>query len=167
VTLRIIEGNLGKTVTQGLDLNGAWVPDAHWRLDASLNYSEGKITEVGPIAIGVAVGNKPTYAPRVSAALALGYRTNLAGGKLGLNVEANHKDKVYFDLANHHEQGAVDLFNLNANWDAPGGHWRVFFAVNNVTGKEYVTYAQPSSSPRAFATPGAPRTVRVGAGLRF
>jgi iron complex outermembrane recepter protein len=171
VTFRLIEGNVGKSVTTGLDLAASADVTRNLRIEAAISYLDSEITDVGNIASGARVGNKPIYAPRLSSSLGVSYRMTLAGGRLALGVEANHKDQLFFNLANTQGQGAVDLVNLNASWEAPTGRWRIFGAVNNATDERYYTGGGllPASNPPGpgLATIGEPRTYRLGVGLTF
>ena len=169
VTFRFVDGNIGSSKISGVDVNAAFSPTGSGlRIDASLAYATGEIKELLQPGTGLAVGNKPILMPRVSASLGVSQRFALWGGALAVGADYNHKGEMFQDLQNTILRPAVDLFNVNVAWTAPGGGWRVFAAVNNLLDKEYLS--RPASALGAAPTPvfvAEPRKWRVGAAINF
>ena len=163
--------NAGRSVYNGIDINGAWVPNSSLRFDASVSYLDAEIKDVGDITVGAKKGNTPIYAPKLSGSVGAAYRLPIGGGMLTLGGDLNYKDKIYFDLANNNSQGPVALVNLYTRYQfgSGGNHWTVFGSVNNLFDREYFTNAfNPLSPPGpGAATVGAPRMYRVGVAYNY
>jgi iron complex outermembrane recepter protein len=167
VTFRFVDGNVGKSKLNGVDLTGAFVAGG-LRVDGAVSYLDGKITAVDPGVTDVAVGNKPVLAPKLSASLGVSYRFPMLGGELSLGGEYTFKDEMFQDLQNTILRPSVELVNLNAAWKAPGGKWRLFASVNNALDKEYLE--RPANALGGAPTPvfaGAPRKIKLGAAINF
>jgi iron complex outermembrane recepter protein len=169
ITFRFVDGNIGSSETNGVDLNAAFSPTGTgFRVDASIAYSDGEIKKLSTAGTGLAVGNKPILAPKLSASLGASQRFGLFGGQLALGADYNFKDKMYQDLQNTILQPSVELLNVNASWTAPSGAWRLFASVNNALDKEYLS--RPANAIGGAPTPvfvGEPRKWKVGAAVNF
>jgi iron complex outermembrane recepter protein len=169
VTFRFVDGNIGSSKTNGVDLNAAFSPLATgFRVDASVAYSDGEIKKLLATGSGLAVGNKPILAPKLSTSLGVSQRFGVLGGQMSVGADYNYKDKMYQDLQNTLLRPSVDLVNFNIGWTAPSGGWRLFASVNNALDKEYLS--RPANTLGAAPTPvlvAEPRKWRVGAAINF
>jgi iron complex outermembrane receptor protein len=167
VTFRFVDGNVGRSVLKGVDLNAAFSPVGGLRLEASLSYLDGEVREVDP-STGLTPGGKPILAPRLSSSLGASYRFALMGGNMVLAGDYNFKDEMYQDLQNTTLRPSVELFNFNVAWTAPGGMWKLFAAVNNAFDTEYLS--RPANIIGNAPIPvfvGEPRKWRFGAAVNF
>ncbi len=167
VTFRFVDGNVGSSNLNGVDLNAAFAPGNGLRVDASVSYLDGEIKKVDPV-VGVPAGGKPILAPKLSTSLGVSYRFPLLGGDMVVAGDYNFKDQMYQDLQNTILRPSVELFNFNVAWTAPGGSWKLFAAVNNAFDKQYLS--RPANAIGNAPTPvfvGDPRKWRLGASVNF
>ncbi|MFT2097969.1 TonB-dependent receptor [Marinomonas sp. 2405UD66-6] len=125
--------NFGDATSRGLEMELNWLIGNG--LGIHLGGTFGK-SEFGS-GNGSYEGNHLTYTPDTSVLLGMDY-THLGSG-LQLMANARYTSEVYYDEANTVSQSALTLLDLAAEYTYKGVNYRVF--VNNVTDKEYVSYA--------------------------
>jgi outer membrane receptor protein involved in Fe transport len=162
--------NAGRARVRGLELAARYQLDAHWNLDASLAWTDPKLTEDAP-ALGPAGSRMPNTA-KLAYTLGLRYAFDLANhpSYAGLNVRRVGQRNAGFDAAG----SSVPNFNqpaytlVDAQWGMAFGAWQLATFVRNLTDKRAILGADTALT--AFGLPlnvttVAPRT--VGANLTF
>ncbi|MFK7831162.1 MAG: TonB-dependent receptor [Congregibacter sp.] len=180
----------------GLELDGAWFPDDHWTITASLSLLDASYTEefittnaaIPPTVVGPPPGpglppvtqptvvdvngNRLNYAPEVSSNVSIGYATDpiLAGGTVDLRLDVNYRSEVTlreFDLASDRND-PITLVGVSAMWRSASEGYSVRFYVDNLTDEAYYEFASASSqSGYAFATWNTPRLYGVELNVNF
>jgi len=170
-TFRLVEGNLGASEYKGIELTTSYRANDMFSFDLSALYNDSEITEIGPTAVGVRIGNVPILSPVMSMAAGVNLVFPVADGSLNFRTEYNYKDKVYFDLANRSSQDAVGLVNASLRYDHGGNNWFAFGSVTNLSDEQYLTFTPRTDAAAGpgplISRPGQPRTWEVGLGINF
>ncbi|WP_082568126.1 TonB-dependent receptor [Pelomonas sp. Root1217] len=162
--------NAGKARVRGLELAARYKVDAHWNLDASLAYTDPKLTE-GSLALGPSGSRLPNTA-KLAYTLGARYAFDLAGNPsyAGLNVRRVGQRNAGFDSPGtsvpYFSQPGYTL--VDGQWGLEMGRWQLSAFVRNLTDKRAILGADTALT--AFGLPlnvttVAPRT--VGANLTF
>jgi outer membrane receptor protein involved in Fe transport len=184
--------NFDKTRHAGID---AQVEASFGPVDVQAGYSHLRATyeaadtlRLGDRNVAVRPGTRIAGLPRHALKIGADWRV-LAGLTLGGDVQAFSGRGTLGNedgLAEDGDGETVDLglpghavLNLRASWK-PAASWELFARVNNVTGKRYETFGAVAGtvfdaqgnftgddSDAVFVAPGAPRSLFVGAKLRF
>lgn len=125
--------NLGEARSRGLELDLNWQASNNFTLNfgSTIGKSEFRAGNNG------IKGNRLTYAPDRTFTVGADYR--LSGGDILLKANARHNSRVYFDEANSIAQAPLTLVDLAGEYTKNDINYRLF--VNNVTDKEFVSYA--------------------------
>jgi iron complex outermembrane receptor protein len=126
-----------------------------------------------PLAQG---GNRPVSsdasgkwvirAPRFSAMLGVDWRTDLAGGELGINANVMHSDRIYYDVMNRFSQDPYEMVSGEISWTAPGGHTTLSVWATNLTNEKVAQQVRPSPLGTDILYE-KPRVIGVGAQYKF
>ena len=162
--------NAAAAEIKGVELEGAWTPDAHWTLNANFSYIDATYSNffntdgLNPqLGLQNLSGNLLDNSPRESANVGVGYRTDpFSWGRLTGRIDASYRSRTYFREFNNplDSQAPYGLVNLNLIWDSPNERYSVRVYATNVTGQAYAAAQGDSTSiGTRYITWGAPRQV--------
>lgn len=148
-----IEAELAATLFKGLDI------------DYNFGYTHARYTDLSVSSNGTAVdlkGNHQVYTPEVTSMLALQYAYQLEENiHLIARGEWKYIGNEYFDLANHIEQKAYNLFN--ARLGVSTNRFDIFVWGRNLANKKYIDYAYDFGASHL----GNPKTYGVTLTVNF
>ncbi|WP_440224282.1 TonB-dependent receptor [Dokdonella sp. MW10] len=155
--------NAGRAHLYGFELEASHRVNDAFDWYASLGHSRTRFDEFETI-LGANIddysGTEFAYAPRWT--LAAGTNWRFAQDWV-LNLNANHRTKVYTDLGDFRTQLASRTL-LNAKFGYEKGNWSAWVFANNLLDEKYIQYRW-SDQPQAIL--GAPRVVGVGLEARW
>ena len=130
--------NFGEATSRGIEL------DVNWRASEQLTFNVGGTLGKSEFDGGNngLQGNTLTYSPDKTATLGVDYQ--MRGGDIVLNANARYNSKIYYNEQNSVSQSSVTLLDVASKYRQGAASYRFF--INNVTGKEYVSYAYQGMS---------------------
>jgi len=137
--------NAGKASIDGAELELTWVPTADWLVQAGLGLLDTSVDELNQIegtGIGVEVGNRLPFSPKVQANLGIGYRAHTATWLFTPRVDVTYQDRTYFDANNTEEIAQLDsvsTVNLSMGFGPDHEQWNFQLSVFNATDELYPT----------------------------
>ena len=174
----------------GLEIEGAYAPDDHWRFDGNLSIQSSEFTEFSNVdslnyftrdangdvvvdANGAVVpfvqdlsGNTLPYAPDVTANLSASYITDpvFAGGSFSFTGNLSYKSEIFFREFNNAEdaQDGYTLLDAAIAWTNDDNGLTVRLFGKNLTDEEYlVSAASGSATNSLFGVWGLPQQYGV------
>ncbi len=159
--------NAGKTLNQGLEGAIGYDLGAGWGVDANATWVPTAKFNSAKIVAGIdRNGNRLPYAPKLTANLALSYKT----GGLKASLGANYVSRQFVDPENtiaenadgrRGEIPAYTVYTLNAHYTVDK-QLSVFGTVRNLFDKKYIASRNPDG-----IFPGAERNFEVGVSYKF
>jgi len=142
--------NVGDVESYGFDAKVTAYPLDRLAITATLGLNHARYKDYhDPTGAGQDFsGNRPAYAPPVTAGLDVGYTFRLPGnaGELTPRVGVTYVGRVYFDDANTVSQGGYALVDASVGWAiTPSLRADVF--GTNLTNKRYATYGFDAGPP--------------------
>lgn len=160
--------NAGSATNAGLEADLRWSASERLTLMANAAYIDAGIDN--DAANGVYAGNQFRLQPETTGAISYLYETPMGSGLLFTSSGSwSYRSSVYFDIANHFEEDAVDLLNLRLGIAAGDHNWSLDLAANNLLDEEYIMDAGNTGNAFGFPTyiEGAPRTLNLEFNKRF
>ena len=161
--------NIGRSVSQGLELEAAWLPISHLKLSANVGYLHTEIKEYEVVGFAGDVnnaGNQQGYSPQWNGNIAAGYDWQLTGNMaLFVNLTAIYQSDMYFDPENTLEQTAYVL--TNGQVGVKSGDKSLAVWAKNLTDETYFGYGYGIGGTSTFASYGLPRTYGVTFKAKF
>jgi iron complex outermembrane receptor protein len=133
--------NAGKGTIDGAELEFQVLPSEHWAISGNAAYLDAKYDEFITAGVNVADTQKFTNAPRLSGALNVEWRTDLAnGGNLSARVGGSYQSEVWptTDLSPVIRQDGYALLNAGMIWKLDD-HWSFSLQGSNLADREYRT----------------------------
>lgn len=186
--------NIGKSRIYGVEVEGSISPFEGFSIDGSYSYLNTKITDIVPavsadpayiLSGSTQAGDRLPFTPKNKFSISARYTLPLpdSAGKLSLGATFSHSDRVLtnyaylhspaiqslYDGANYSFIDAINLVNLNANWNSVGGSpVDLSIFASNVTKEKYFSYIPGiASAGGEFATLGEPRMYGMRLRYRF
>lgn len=135
--------NVGDVRSYGLDFRVTARPVPGLRIDAGLGLNDAQyVTYRDPTGQGQNYeGNRPAYAPRVTANLDISYTATLPRdlGQLVPRFGVTYVSRTYFDEANTVSQGAYALVDASLSWVVNRNLTATVYG-NNLANHHYATY---------------------------
>nr|WP_314074277.1 TonB-dependent receptor [uncultured Roseococcus sp.] len=151
--------NVGDVRSYGVDFRVTARPLTGLRIDAALGLNNAEYASYrDPTGHGQNYeGNRPAYAPRVTANLDVSYTATLPRdlGQLVPRFGVTYVSRTYFDEANTVSQGSYALLDASLSW-AINRNLTATVYGNNLTNHHYATYG--------FTQPGIGTAYQLGMG---
>jgi iron complex outermembrane receptor protein len=179
VNLTLAITNAGGADVNGIELEGMWVPNEHWRLNASLSYIDAYYTEFFNLdGLNPQLGmqdledNQLNGSPKESANVGASYTTETySWGTLTAAVNSSYRSRTYFREFNSPEdsQESFTLTNVNLVWTSPSEKYQARLFARNITDEHYYQLlgASDGFGTRTTASWGAPRQVGFEVSAQF
>ena len=162
--------NAGAARVRGFELAARYTVDSSWSWNASLAYTDPKLSEDTP-DLGPS-GTRLANAAKLSYTVGLRYAFNLAGhaSYAGLNVRhVGQRNAGYADPSTSIPQFSQPAYTLvDAQWGLDLGGWQLSAYVRNLTNKRAILSADTALTAFGFplnTTVATPRT--IGANLSY
>ncbi|WP_313805146.1 TonB-dependent receptor [Sphingobium sp.] len=156
----------------GFDLDAGFQITDALRATLGASYSHGAIKDF-EVAPGIFRTVRPTYAPRKQASAALNYvvPSDVAGGRLSFNAQANYASGFYHNLRNFDGDWfkGRTLVNLSVNWNQEPEGLRLTAFLNNAFDKRYgqIGFDNVAICGCNLESYGTQRTYGMTLGYRF
>jgi pesticin/yersiniabactin receptor len=130
--------NMGEALSKGVEAELAFYPTDDLTITAAGTYGRSTFESNNSSF----EGNTLPYAPDTTATLGIDYYLPISAieGDISINSQARYNSKIYFNEANSLSQIAYTLVDLSINYQY-NPHLSVSLFSNNITDKEYTTYA--------------------------
>ena len=162
--------NAGAARVRGFELATRYTVDTHWSWNASLAYTDPKLSEDTP-DLGPS-GTRLANVAKLAYTVGLRYAFDLAGHSsyAGLNLRhVGQRNAGYDDPSTSIPQFSQPAYTLaDAQWGLDLGNWQVSAYVRNLTNKRAILSADTALTAFGFplaTTVATPRT--IGANLSF
>jgi iron complex outermembrane receptor protein len=165
--------NAGAATIRGLELELAARPMDGLTLNGTIGYLDAKYDEyIGPGGADISDQRELVNAPKWSSRLGAVYVAELgASGRLTFGADAAYRSKVYPTVSSSEvlAQDAYTLIDAFVRWTDSNDRFSVELGGKNLTDERYVEQGFDLSDSLGYqlAYFGAPRTVRLTAGVRF
>jgi len=113
-----------------------------------------------------ATGSRIIRAPKSQFNTQLMYESALASGLLQLSLSYSYNDGFYWQPGNYTPEDSFSLVNAKVGWTAPGEHYKIWLAGENLTDEEYSVYTATTAVGIADAF-AQPRQISVGVSAKF
>jgi iron complex outermembrane receptor protein len=150
--------NVGKARTNGAEFEASALVTRGLTLSAALGWLDAQVTQGQSTLFGTTTdlaGKKVAYAPTMTGAITVQYRTPLSAG-LALTAFGayRHRDGGFRDNANTVKQASYDLFD--ASLGLAGKGWTLSLVARNLGDKRYITSATtvPGTGELVALSPG-------------
>lgn len=169
VPLSVLDNAADATIW-GFEAELAVEPVDDLMINASLGYLNTRL-ENFQMANGADLsGNRLALAPEFSGSVRASYDWDVGGGKLRAQVHANWRSDVFFSTENNPliAQDAYSLVDARIQFQPPSGTWHLAVYGENLTDKDYLSYAVDLSDfgfNQQIVTPG--RSFGVEFGVNF
>lgn len=162
--------NIGKSRSQGLELEMEWVPLQGLNLIANIGYLDTRISDFTLLNFfGEEIdneGNEQGYSPHWNGNLSANYTWNLSKKiKLFTGLDYLFQTEMYFDPENTVRQDAYGL--INGRLGIAYGSFELTTWVKNLSDVVYYSYGYGVGATQAFASYGLPRTYGVNLQIKF
>ncbi|MEQ8299495.1 MAG: TonB-dependent receptor [Hyphomonas sp.] len=178
VNTTLVTTNASSAIVDGIELEGAWAPDDHWRINASYAYIDARYDEfvnfdgLNPAAgFQDLSGNMLNGAPKHSGNLSVFYTTDdYSWGNLTAGISSSVRSRTYFREFNAKEnsQEPFTLANVSLVWNSPNDTYQARLFASNLTDEAYY---QSMQADDVIGTRtgywGPPRQVGVEVTKRF
>lgn len=161
--------NAAESSFRGAEIELSCVPSTSWEINFSGGYINAKYKKLTGNALraGLSLDDRPIYAPRVNASLAINYSQPLYSGSLVSQLRVRHKSSQEFEPVNTRfarDEGFTEL-DLGFQYKPQKGSWsfsagfrnltdqryKVSGDANNTIGYENVIYARPRNAYMSFS----------------
>ncbi len=180
--------NAGKSVSQGLEMDGRWRLAESWTLSGSLAYLDATYDEfdTAPCTIPQSVAYSGSgsctqdlkdetllYSPEWSATLSLEYSTLLTEQlELRNVIDVNYQDEFYsaLDLDPNTRHDSATKVNLRLALSDVGEQWSVALIAKNITDKETTNFNNDvpfTATGTYFGIKDRPRTIAIQGRYNF
>jgi iron complex outermembrane receptor protein len=179
VDLQLLITNAAGAEVNGLELEGVWVPDEHWRLSASVSYIDAYYTTffntdgLNPqLGVQDLKDNQLNASPKYAGNLGISYTSDtFSWGAFTAAVYSSYRSRTFFREFNADEdsQEAFSLTNISLVWTSPEEKYQARLFVDNVTDEHYYQALAASTGfgTRTTSSWGAPRQVGVELRAQF
>lgn len=180
--------NAGKSISQGLELDGRWRLNENWTLSGSVAYLDATYDEfdTAPCTVPQSVaysgsgsctqdleGETLLYSPEYAANLSLEYVTLLTDQlELRNVVDVNYQDEFYsaLDLDPNTKHDSATKVNLRIALSDVGEQWSVALIAKNITDKETTNFNNDvpfTATGTYFGIKDRPRTIAIQGRYNF
>lgn len=155
--------NMGDTRSVGVEFNAEWDVSRRWTLSAGgfINDAVFRRFEDSSACAGCAHNDVP-HAPRYGLTLAIKGNVPVGNTVLRPQLAVRSTGSHYFDVANTLRQGAYTVVDASLGWQ-PTHNLELMFYAQNLTDRDYRTYAFSYGAVGNFAQIAPGRTVGVTA----
>ncbi len=150
--------NMGEAVSKGIETELAFYLTDDLTITAAGTYGRSTFESNN----STFEGNRLPYAPDTTATFGFNYYLPVTGvqGDISINSQARYNSKIHFNEANSLSQSAYTLVDLSINYDY-NQDLSISLFSNNITDKEYTTYA--FSYGQTYSNYGTGREIGVKA----
>ena len=150
--------NVGKARSSGVEVEASALVTRGLTVSAALGWLDTEVTEGKSTLFGTTTdlaGKKLAYAPKMTSAFTVQYRTALTAGLELIAFGAyRHRDGGFIDNANTVAQANYDLFDASVG--VAGKGWTVSLVGKNLTDKRYLanSVSVPGTGELISLSPG-------------
>lgn len=150
--------NMGEAVSKGIETELAFYLTDDLTITAAGTYGRSTFESNN----STFEGNRLPYAPDTTVTFGFNYYLPVTGvqGDISINSQARYNSKIHFNEANSLSQSAYTLVDLSINYDY-NQDLSISLFSNNITDKEYTTYA--FSYGQTYSNYGTGREIGVKA----
>lgn len=134
--------NIGKSHSQGFEIEATAVPVAGWEIFGSLGMTDAKVDELDAGTSGTRVGARPPHVPRYTATVGSQYRF-VSGAYI--RAENNFVGSYYLDGNNRLEQDGFSLFSVKVGYEFE--NFDLYAYGSNLFNEKYLTRAFGGTLP--------------------
>jgi Fe(3+) dicitrate transport protein len=159
--------NAGKTLNEGIEIAGSWIPNQHWKLSGAYTWLPvAKLDSTRMIAGKNRDGNRLTYAPKHSMNANIDYATHRWSSGIGMAYISQQFSNLEntIDPSANGRTGILPsytVYQLNGEIKIDK-KTKIFATVKNLLDKKYISSRAPEG-----IFPGMGRSITLGLDSKF